>query len=298
MEDLVKRAGVALTLGLSAFFAVGTEAVYASVLTETVELSSCDNGAYKNCTDTGYVSTTLADANSAFIGSSVVGGSIATFTTAFEAWDAANGDDWTLANGGTLGLTINATIGLSASNTVAGLSPVIFTLSGASASLLSQLVWTQALVVNYSPLAGSLSTLIETLDTFSLSQNGSNPNFPKSCSNWSNGNGGYGKTFCGPIYPFQYGSTLSRYTLDGVQLGVDPFYDAPQGDWPNASFEAITLLSTVNMSTRTLTVYQGVEYGFSLDPTIPEPSTWALLLSGFAALGLFRYAGKRTENAA
>ena len=221
---------------------------------------------------------------------------MATFASAFSAWNAANGDAWKLMNGGALNLGVSAEIGVSASNSTGGLSPVLFTLDGGSPRLLSRLEWTQALVVNYSALAGSLSKPIETLDTFSFSQDpeGHNPNFPKTCARASSGASPRGGAFCGPIYPFQYGATLSNDVLDGVRLGVDPFYDAPQGAWPNASFDAITLLSSVNPSTDTLTVYQGAEYGFSLhalgrSPTagllaaaapIPEPSTWAMAIWG------------------
>jgi hypothetical protein len=248
----------------------------------------------------------LVGAGSQFSGSPVIGGSStsATFTSAFDAWDAANGDSWKLVNGGVLNLTINAYFGLDAGQYAAGLEPVIFTINGASSSLLSQLVWTQALVINYTPLQGPLAELIQTLDTFSFSQNaaGGNPNFPKTC-----GASAAGGAACGPIYPFQYGSTLSQDELDGIPLGVDPFYDAPHGEWPDASFDAITLLSTESTATDTLTVYDGINYGFALSAlgntataealgaseAVPEPATWAMMLVGFAGLG---FAGWHTRR--
>ena len=314
MQVFIKRLSAAqFCLGVSAFLTLAPAGASAAVRNETLTLRSCDNGLLTNCADTAHMSTTLAGANSRFIGSPVVGRSVATFTTAFDAWDAANGDKWKLVNGGALPLKINTTVGLSAGNDGAGLSPVIFTLSGGSPSLLSQLEWTQALVANYTPLEGSLTAPIETLDTFSLSQDaaGDNPGFPGTCVSAGRGASPSGGAFCGPVYPFQYGSTLSNDALDGVPLGVDPFYDAPEGAWPNASFDAITLLSSVNPSTDTLTVYDGVAYGFSLrasaggralglsraaDP-IPEPSTWALALCGFAAVGFARCAARRSSAA-
>ena len=158
-------------------------------------------------------------------------------------------------------------------------------------------------MVNYAPLVGLLSAPIETLDTFSLSQDpqGDNPNFAKSCSVWSNGAGAKDSTFCDPIYPFQYGTSVAGYYAKVGSsyygpLGDDVFYDAPQGLWPDASFEAVTLLSEVDTATDTLTVYQGVEYGFTL--TAAEPPAWALALGGFAALALAGAAAKRKALAA
>ena len=263
-------------------------------------------GTASNCVDTAFLTTTTVGANSDFFGVS------ATFTTAFNAWDAGNGDAWTLVNGGTVDVSISPHITLSASPETAGLGEVLFTLNG-SQQTLSNLVWTQALIITYSPLTGPLSHPEATLDTFSLSQNaaGSNPNFPKTCVAPSSGASPANGAFCGPIYPFQYGSTLATETVNSVTLGVDPFYDAPQGDWPNATFDAITLLSTVSAATDTLTVYQGVNYGFTLTAessasaaalsgagailNVPEPSTWAMLGLGFAGLALARY--RRTSFA-
>jgi hypothetical protein len=313
MRNLVIRpAGGATGLALTALIALAPVGAQAAVLTQSYAVASCNNGALSECTDTVSLNTTLAGAASNFIGDPTVGGSLATFTTAFDAWNAAQvaagGASWTLVNGGELNLTIHAAIGAALGNFVGGLSPVLFTISGESQLLIPDLVWTQALVVNYSPLQGALSTPMQTLDTFSLSQDGTNLNFPTSCSTWSNGAGAQGATFCGPIYPFQYGTSLSNYGLvtpsGTIPLGDDFFYDAPAGEWPNASFDAIALLSTVNTSNDTLTVYQGVAYGFSLSAVstsvepVPEPSTWAMLLSGFAGVGLVGYAARKKALAA
>jgi hypothetical protein len=213
-------------------------------------------------------------------------------------------------NGGSVAVSTTANIWIDAGVDGAGLGPVLFTLSG-SQTILKNLVWTQVLVVNYAPLMGALSTPIETLDTFSLSQDpaGDNPNFPKSCVPASSGASPANGAYCGPIYPFQYGTGYQNYSLNGVRLGVDPFYDAPQGDWPNASFDAITLLSSVSQATHTLTVYEGWSYGFSLSAAvasaassrygvfsqaIPEPSTWGMTIVGFASMGFAAY--RRTNG--
>jgi hypothetical protein len=79
---------------------------------------------------------------------------------------------------------------------------------------------------------------------------------------------------------------LKKDSVDGVPLGVDPFFDAPSGLWPNASADEITLLSRVDDATHTLTVYQGVVYGFALSS--PEPPVWALLMLALPGLALLR----------
>jgi hypothetical protein len=113
-----------------------------------------------------------------------------------------------------------------------------------------------------------------------------------------------GGAFCGPIYPFQYGSKYENYTLDGIPVGVDPFYDATQGDWTNADFDSLAPLSKASEATHTLTVYQGISYGFDLSATVlsnavsfehagsglpvPEPPVATLLLIALPGLLLLR----------
>ena len=311
MKHSIERGIAQAGLVLVALLAFAPVAAHATVESDAVKLASCDNGLLTSCTDTGYLNTTPGSATSAFIGSPSVGGALATFTTAFNSWDVANGDGWTLVNGGTLNIGISVAIGVSASNLAGGLSPVIFTLSGGSATLLNQLEWTQALVINYTPLEGSLSTPIETLDTFSLSQNAEDANryFPKSCVKASSGASPQGGAFCGPIYPFQYGSTLSRTRSTASRSASIPSTTRLKAIGRTRASRRSRCSSTVNASTDTLTVYQGVEYGFSLSASlgssllakelaaagspVPEPSTWAMTLGGFLGLGLLRFAARR-----
>jgi hypothetical protein len=266
------RDGVLWGLALAALLTLAP-AAHAQVVSAAVTLPTCvtfTGGTAANCTDTGFLDLSLAGANSEFIGAPVVGGSStpATFTSAFDSWNAANGDAWTLLDGGLLNVSINVYIGVSAGPFGAGLNPVVFTVAG-SEQTLADLVWTQALVVNYTALTpGPLAEPIETLDTFSLSAG--SPGFPTSCVPASSGASPPGGAFCDPIYPFQYGDTLAGFSLDGIPLGVDPFIDAPSGLWPNASFDAVTLLSAVTVPD-TLTVYQGVEYGFTSAPRSRRP---------------------------
>ncbi|MEX2113086.1 MAG: PEPxxWA-CTERM sorting domain-containing protein [Pirellulales bacterium] len=76
-----------------------------------------------------------------------------------------------------------------------------------------------------------------------------------------------------PVYPFQYED--------------ERFYDFPKGPFDGAFFEADAFLSKVNYTTRTLTIFDGVEYGFYLYAIeVPEPATWALMLVGLVLVPL------------
>ncbi|RBP14429.1 hypothetical protein DFR50_109183 [Roseiarcus fermentans] len=298
MKIAHKGSGAAFGRILAVLLALTAGSTHAAVVTRSVTRSNCRAFSLIGCTDAGALNQTPVGARASFLGSPSIDGRLATFTTAFDAWDAANGKDWTLVDGGALsGVSVDATIAAGASDFAAGLSLVLFTLSGPGlASVADKLVWTQALVISYTPLRGALPGPIETLDTFDLSQDaaGDNPWFPKTCARPSAGASPAHGAFCGPIYPFQYGSTLSKDKLDGVALGTDFFYDAPQGVWPDARYQAITLLSEVDPATDTLTVFQGIEYGFTLSATpAPEPPSWALALAGFTAAALAGQRGRR-----
>ena len=56
----------------------------------------------------------------------------------------------------------------------------------------------------------------------------------------------------------------------------------------NGFFAAEAFLGTVNYTTKTLTLYDGLDYGFD-NSAAPEPSTLVLFASGFAGLmGILR----------
>jgi hypothetical protein len=161
-----------------------------------------------------------------------------------------------------------------------------------------QLVWTQALYDSYSvrpPYPTDLNPPSNTLDTFSNSQGntGSGGVFTRPCSAIPGANPGANNTtpatigpqpagtaYCDPIYPFQ-------------RAGAS-FFDGPQAFWPDESFRAIALLSTItfltdangNITERDLTVYNGVSWGFDL--SVPEPGTILLMVSALALLVLIR----------
>ena len=345
MRMKIPKTGKALLAGAALVGALSfADPAGATILTATDTLSSCAGGTAKNCTDTGYLSNTIASAITPFIGGSFPGANPALydFTNAFNDWNAANGGGWTLVNGGTLNLSLSVSMGLSASSAGGGIGDIIVNISNYQPApggpSLSQLVWTQGLFVNYSPTLGNLATPDLTLDTYSLSKgsSGSGGDFERACAPIPGQNPGANNTkpatigptpansaYCDPIYPFQYGSEYTGDTLDGVRLGTDFFFDAPEGAWPSDAFRGIDLLSTVTYDTnsagvvtgKVLTVYQGIEYGFTLSDTpssggtrgnvflsadldVPEPGAGWLFVTALTLLGAMRaFAARQRKDA-
>jgi hypothetical protein len=132
MRSLMKWNEALSGLALAALLTLGS-AAQAQVISGAARAPVCLtlSGTAKNCTDKGFLNETPVGANSDFIGAPEVGGSTtpATFTSAFDAWDAANGDIWTLVNGGAVDVSLSAVIGISAGADGAGLNPVLFTLT-------------------------------------------------------------------------------------------------------------------------------------------------------------------------
>ncbi len=72
-----------------------------------------------------------------------------------------------------------------------------------------------------------------------------------------------------PAYPFQYNGSV--------------FYDKPSRN-ATANWLGDAWISSIDSTDRTLTVYDGLQWGFNVSP-VPEASTWAMVLLGFAGLG-------------
>jgi hypothetical protein len=85
------------------------------------------------------------------------------------------------------------------------------------------------------------------------------------------------RRFNPPAYPFQY-------------AGSD-FYDKPARD-ADATWLGQAFIMQANYRTRTLTVYDGVGWGFSVQ-TVPEPAT--LALAACSMLGFLIYARRRKQ---
>jgi len=230
-----------------------------------------------------------------------------TFTTAFNTWNTNEGPkyggNWTLINGGNLNVTFDVVETAVAGTDFAGIGNFQITLTqnpGYTGPSLSQLVWTQGLYTAYQvqpPYNISANPPYNTLDTYSFSEGntgtapftspsapipgqtpGPNNNTPAII-----GATPANQAYSDPIYPFQYSN--------------NSFFDAPQSYWPDQSFRAIALLSTVTFITnssgivthRDLTVFNGIDWGFDL--TLPEPSPLIMLLPILAITILLRQRG-------
>lgn len=166
------------------------------------------------------------------------------FMSAFNSWNASVGNTWVLVNGGALRNTVFNAVTYAASvtssgnadleiqiNYIQGSGPAPIPSSGTISN--SDAVWIQSISTN-DKLTGALPGN-PYLDNPSTAPN---PNLPP------------------PAYSFQYSTSY--------------FYDHPMR-FPGVgvNWEAIDYISTVNYSTHTVTVYDGVAYGFTV--TKPAP---------------------------
>jgi hypothetical protein len=87
-----------------------------------------------------------------------------------------------------------------------------------------------------------------------------------------------GRMYNPPAYPFQYEGSS--------------FYDKPDRD-ADSIWQGQAFLMKANYRTRTLTVYDGVGWGFYVQ-AVPEPST--LALCGLVPLGMIIFARRRRQS--
>src|SRR5262249_9735287 len=116
-----------------------------------------------------------------------------------------------------------------------------------------QYMWAQALFDNYL-LNGALVAPFFEMDVAAAA--GCRNAFPTV---------GTGQTACPPAYPFQYAD--------------NHFFDAPTNPVPGAFFAAETFFGEINYTTKTLTLFDGLDYGWI---NVPQPSTAWLLAAGVA----------------
>lgn len=231
------------------------------------------------------------------------------FQQGFNDWNSGpvGGGNWTLVNGGSLDITFDVDVfdpeaQIRKANQFRGGAGIVVSLSnytgkledGAPGPAANDFWWMQSVYVNYGAGAGAAAdnpndtpatpaTPKDTLDVWSLSNGGSTSNCIAVPLN--NQPSPAGKGFCDPIYPFQNAANAS---------GILGFGDEPLGQWRvPASFRGIALLTTVNTSTRTITAYNGVDYGFDLTVVTPEPSSVIFIGAGTVLLVLVRRRGAR-----
>ena len=199
------------------------------------------------------------------------------FQDAFNAWcewnGTACGNGWTLDNGGGLKGNLNVTVAtaqqFNPGDVVLGGLTITINTSGITTlptvPVGDSLVWSQGLYDNY--LNGNVVPPFYEMDI----AGGACANGTYSTSN-NNYNGG---TWCGPAYPYQYTS--------------NQFYDQPKATYqpPGTTqkfFDANAYLSVMDPTDKTLTVYDGVSYGFQ--NYVPEPSALVLLAGNLLVLML------------
>jgi hypothetical protein len=236
--------------------------------TTTAGWSTCANFARHHCKTIAYFDPqALSDENNAGVSN--------LFQLAFDAWnDTAGGQGWTDSMSPTdLGGSFDVTVAKAEQfdgnknvvndNVVFGGLEIRVTLNNVKLPALGpddQLVWVQGLLDNY-PSAGGVASTYE-LDIFHgifCTLSGPAP-------------------YCPPAYPEQYAD--------------NHFYDQPKARYrepgtTQAFFDANAYLAVENYETKTLTLYDGISYGFQ-NYVSPEPGAWVLVGSGLIIGLLYR----------
>ena len=185
--------------------------------------------------------------STAFISTTSLTGNDAEFKKSFDAWNATNAADnqWALVDGGLLPAS-SLNVSLFEADANSSLGGLRIRIGwDYNGPDKVAFYWSQALYDNYVIGQGIVMPFYE-MDVNDL-------------------------YYSPPLYPFQY---QDRH-----------FFDFPEAYWPDAFFTAEAFLSEADQTARTLTVYEGVRYGFELSGTavVPEPPTIALLGLGIAA---------------
>jgi len=279
------------------------------------------------CVDTAFVSTQLATTTSTFVSPNTFNTSPPTNQTFDSTLSRAimtqpSLAGWTMVNGGTLDLTINIdTFRANLVNNQTGgmqIRAIVSNYSqmnqpelamGVTAPAAGQLVWTQALYINYQPNAPAnggpnAANPANTLDdyTFNTGGRGGPVPGPRPGTTISGPFGQQAQRIPPPGANAPYSTVGANvppgtpayadpiYMFQGPRMnGINRFFDGPSGAYAiPASFRGIALLTAVNPATKTLTVFNdGIDYGFDLEPIIagaPEPSM--MVLSGLAVSGM------------
>ena len=242
----------------------------------------------RNCTATSYLLEGIADGSTQFIKGSFNGTppTDQNFIDAFGLWNETQGGAWTLNVGGLLDLRFEINIVPNAALTFGGVRPITVAIENykpaAGGPALADLAWMQALYVNYRPpMTTGIEPPLLMLDDYEYSNGGGREwrgrgPFSLGCkpipATFGVDNGlTFDRTgalvprpFCGPIYPFQFADSR--------------FEDVAQSLWPASSLRGIALLSTLDLAKKTVTIYQGVDWGYDLTATaVPEPANAALV---------------------
>ena len=321
-----RSTGISLFLGVLSVFSTSTFGAAVVTVTDpnaryVAPVATCTNRTgtvtYGPCASTAYISTTPASEVSPYVSPNTFNGTppnplLDDFQEAFNTWNGARpvAQQWTIKNGGALDLSFQVVDFEAQANNpnarLGGLDIVIDPenyagklVGGAAGPAAGTLAWVQGLYINYQP-GKNLAAPVDTLDTFSFSggPSGSGPAFSNPCTPIPAGNPSTvppnltpdpanQRAYCDPLYPFQ--------NAPGGAGQPNGFGDAPRGFWDiPASFRGIALLATLDTTTNTMTVYNGVSYGFDL--TTPEPYYLPVLLAIFGAVLFVRYRKARVRG--
>lgn len=295
-REVFRPSGLTLAVGLTALVgALGAGPAGAATLvvasdTPQSQLADCANGACEVKTATAFYDPTVITTSSPAFGF---------YQNAFNNWNAGNPatGKWNLVAGGDLGagtalnlyLTAHAadTVNRNDPGNLVGGAQIILSANKlqtpnaySTPTFLDSYRWSQAIYSSY-------ATAQSPPNYFGLDVTGA-------CN---------GSTVsCGPLYPYQY--TTSGTSVPGITNGL--FYDNPEGPYPSTLFEAQSWITSADYASRTLTVFDGVAWGFGLSATLPngatvgwaadpadvaEPATLALFGAGLLGLAWLRVAG-------
>lgn len=221
---------------------------------------STDTATEPTCTGFFDGKTYFHCTSDAFISTSAIDGSNTFFGYAFAAWNSMNpvSGKWTLVDGGNLPggklevTTFRAIVGASTGGMEINVN---WTYNGADKG---DYFWAQGLLSDYTVSPPSSDGLYFKMDVKAAGCD--NTDLLKKCP---------------PLYPYQYADRS--------------FYDQPTGPMPSAQWEAWDFLSKTNFTNRTLTIYEGIYYGYTLSASpVPEPRTYAMMLAGLIMLVAMR----------
>jgi hypothetical protein len=193
------------------------------------------------------------------------------FRTSFDEWNSTNPADgkWTLVDGGALpGGELDVFrffTFVTRTGTVGGVDiKVSWEYDGADKA---DFKWTQGIIDNYER-DGTIKPPVFEMDVKATGCD--NTDLEKQCP---------------PLYPLQFDDRR--------------FEDTPRAPWPNGFFTGAAYLSKADFTKRELTVYEGLEYDFTLFAelvVVPQPATLILIFAGLLTLRAVARRGRRRSR--
>ncbi len=201
--------------------------------------------------------------------------------------------DWTSWTSGTPGQTNGSAtgtaggIGITYSGELQSLSPY-----GAYPSWGPASTFAGGTISNPPPPSGGIIQLFGmtgATDTITFSQSVTNPVF----AIWSLGQGGINATFDFTATPtFEAGGPSSEYGGSAITVAGN----VVSGSEGNGSIEFFGTFDSITWTNPTYENWYGFTVG--VQSSVPEPSTWAMMILGFAAIGFFAHRRNKSGTVA